>query len=660
MKFKSIIFYLLISWTSFAQKHAELKSPDGNIIFSFNLTEEAPVYEVVYKGKTLIEDSELGFEFKEGGIFGTNLKMGKLNFKKVDENYELVVGKTKKVRDQHREVIIPLVERNRAKRQINLVVRAFNDGVAFRYEFPKQDNWPSYTMTAENSSFKISGNPTVYTLFWDNYTNNHEGLYNVMSYDEVISDTLMYMPTLFIFPNETYMAITEANLRNYAGMYLVKDNSVLRSQLSPLPGQTEEKVKATLPHNTPWRVIMIGDRAGALLESNILTNLNEPNKIKDISWIKPGKTTFHWWNGDIVPDTTFAPGINFETNKYYIDFAARNNIDYHAVIGYGGFAWYKSDASGYSNVGPVTDVTQTVPSLNIKKVIDYAKNKGVGIHVWVHWQAIYPDLNKAFSQFEEWGIKGMMVDFMNRDDQEMVNIQEEILQKAAEHKLYIQFHGSFKPTGLHRTYPNEFTREGTHNYEQNKWSEEGVSPEHDLNIVFTRALAGAADYHLGGFRAVPKTEFQTQYTRPLMIGTRCHMLAMYVVLENYLASICDYPEAYEGEMGFDFITEVPTNWDETIVPEAKLESHVVIARRKGVEWYIGSINNSEKKQISFSLDFLEDRTNYEATIYRDGEETKKDPNKITIEKRILKKEDNYNFNMESGGGMVMKLKPLNN
>src|SRR5690606_22103238 len=227
--------------------------------------------------------------------------------------------------------------------------------------------------------------------------------------------------------------ITEANLRDYAGMYLTKHNGVIKSQLSPLQGQTAEKVKAQLPHRTPWRVMMISDRIGALLESNILTSLNDPSPVTDWSWLKPGKTSFHWWNGDIIPDTIFPPGVNFETNKYYIDFCARNNIEYHSVIGYGGFAWYKSDAAGYGVVGPHTDVTQTVPSLNMKQICDYAREKGVDIHVWVHWRAIYPQLERSFAQFEKWGVKGMMVDFLERDDQEMVNIQEEILKKAAEH-----------------------------------------------------------------------------------------------------------------------------------------------------------------------------------------------------------------------------------
>ncbi|MDX1545258.1 MAG: glycoside hydrolase family 97 catalytic domain-containing protein, partial [Christiangramia sp.] len=460
--------------------------------------------------------------------------------------------------------------------------------------------------------------------------------------------------------DKVYLSITEASLRDYAGMYLKKKEGFLETQLSPLPGQDQIKVRAEIPHHTPWRVIMIGDEPGDLIESNILTSLNEPSKLEDTSWIKPGKTSFHWWNGDIVPDTTFAPGINFKTNKYYIDFCAKHNIQYHSVIGYGGMAWYKSDAAGYSTVGPNTDLTEPVASLELEKIIKYANDKGVSINVWVNWKALYPQLEEAFTQFEEWGIKGLMVDFINRDDQEMVNIMEEILESAARHKLYIQFHGSFKPTGLHRTYPNEFTREGTYNYEQNKWRKKPVSPEHDLDIVFTRMLAGPSDYHLGGFRAVPKEDFKIQYTRPLMIGTRSHMMAMYVVLESYLSMVADYPEAYEGEAGFDFVSEVPTVWDETVVPEAALESHVVIARRKGTDWYVGAINNSEKKSVSFSFDFLNEDQTYTATIYRDDLETDSNPNHIKIEEKRFEKDDKFEFQMASGGGMVIKLKPVTN
>ncbi|MGN6534088.1 MAG: glycoside hydrolase family 97 catalytic domain-containing protein, partial [Ginsengibacter sp.] len=352
--------------------------------------------------------------------------------------------------------------------------------------------------------------------------------------------------------------------------------------------------------------------------------------------------------------TTIAPGVNFGTCKYYIDFAARNHIEYSSVIGYGGFAWYKSDATGYEEVGPNTDVTQAVPSLNMQQVCDYAKEKGVGIHLWVNWKAIYPNLEKAFTQFEKWGVKGMMVDFLNRDDQEMVKIQEEILKKAAEHHLFIQFHGAYKPTGLSRTYPNQFTREGALNYEYNKWRTEGLSPNHDLDIVFTRLLAGETDYHLGGFRAVPPSKFKTQYTRPLMIGTRCHMLGMYVVLESYLSMVADYPAAYEGQPGFEFLQEVPTVWDETRVPAAEVGKYVTIARRKGNDWYIGSINNTEARTIKVPLSFLPSG-NYTAELYSDAADVAEAPNHLIKQVITANNAEVITIKLAAGGGAAMRL-----
>jgi alpha-glucosidase len=496
----------------------------------------------------------------------------------------------------------------------------------------------------------------VHTLFWGSkeYTNNHEGLYHILPLSQVKGNILMDMPALFEFPGKIYMAITEANLRDYAGMYLVKHNGMLKSELSSLPEQPEIKVKATLPHRTPWRVMMISDRAGALLESNILTSLNEPTQIKDVSWIRPGKTSFHWWNGDIIPDTTITPGINFNFNKYYIDFCERNNIEYHAVIGYGETPWYFDDGINYGSPGPNANAGRQKPGLDMKQISDYAKQRGVGTHVWVHWEAIYPHLEETFAQFEKWGINGMMVDYLDRSDQEMVNIQEEILQKAAEHKLYIQFHGAYKPTGLHRTYPNEFTREGTWNYERNKWIKEGVGPDHDINIVFTRLLAGAADYHLGGFRAAPESDFKPKFIRPLMLGTRCHMLAMYVVMESYLAMVADYPSAYEGQPGFEFLKKVPTSWDETVVPDAAVGEYVTIARRKGTDWYVGSISNSKARTITVSLNFLPPG-NYSAELYTDAPDAEKNPNNLTKQIKTVTKADVITMKLAAGGGQVMQL-----
>ncbi len=385
------------------------------------------------------------------------------------------------------------------------------------------------------------------------------------------------------------------------------------------------------------------------LSQDILTNLNEPCKIKDTKWIKPGKTTWPWWNGTVVGDLTITRGNNFETNKYYIDFCSRNGLEYHSVVESGGHEWYVNNGTGYMP-GTEVDVTQPVDGLDMQQVCDYANSKGVGIRVWVHWAALYPRLAEAFKQYEKWGIGGLMVDFMDRDDQEMVNIQNEILAKAAEHHLHVQFHGAYKPTGLHRTWPNEFTREGTLNYEVNKW-EKLVTPEHDLNIVFTRLLAGATDYHLGGFRAVPEDQFVVHYEKPLMMGTRCHQLAMYVVLESYLGMVCDFPEAYEGQPGFEFIREVPTVWDETKVPDAEVSKYIIIARQKNDEWYVGAITN-DPKDLAVSFNFLSDGI-FSAEIYTD---VPQDVNAVKIENLEISAKSKIPVHLEQGGGMVMHIR----
>ncbi len=479
------------------------------------------------------------------------------------------------------------------------------------------------------------------------------GAYSRLPLTKIRPDTLMDLPTLFEFPGRAYLAVTEAAVRDYATMYLAKHAGVLTSRLSPLPGQTEVKVVAALPHRSPWRVLLLGRRVETLLESNIVASLNEPPAFQDFSWLKPGLSTFHWWNGDVVPDTTFSPGLNFETNKYYIDFCARHGLAYHSVIGYGGVAWYVNDGISYAP-GPHSDVTRPVPGLDMQQICDYAKSKGVGIRVWVHWQPFYTQLDKALAQFAAWGVQGMMVDFMDRDDQQMVNMQEEMLRKAAQHHLHIQFHGAAKPTGLARTYPNELTREGTLNYENNKWAGP-MLPDHDLNMPFTRGLAGPTDYHLGGFWAVPLGQFKPQQTRPLMVGTRCHMLAMYVVLESPLGLVCDYPAAYENQPGFEFITALPTVWDETRVPQAAVGQYACFARRRGPNWFVGTINSSQARTLALKLDFLP-AGDYEATLFGDAPDVATDPNHLVKQTRRVHRGDVVELNLAAGGGQVMVLR----
>lgn len=650
---KTLLALLLITFFNFlaAQNKLSVSSPGKALTFKFMLEQGHPVYSVAYKNKSLIENSTLGLTFEGDGFFGNDITTGHVTVTDGIEDYTLVEGKNSRVHDSYKEALIPMQER-KGKKLINLRVRVFDDGVGFRYELPQQNDRHNYTLTDENTTFNFSGNPTARVAFLENFTTSHEHLYSVLPLKDIVNDTLMDMPALFEFPGKVYMAITEANLLNYAGMSLIKRNGVLSSQLSPLPGQSSVKVKADLPHHTPWRVMMISDRVGALIESNILTDLAEPCKIKDLSWLKPGKATFHWWNGDISPDTTWEPGLNNDFEKYYIDFCARNGIEFHTVIGYRQVAWYQSDGEQYAP-GPHTDITKPRPGLDIQGLSDYARSKGVHLRFWVHWQALYPKLDSAFALFEKWGIAGMMVDFMDRDDQEMVKIQEEILQKAAAHHLEIQFHGVYKPTGLSRTYPNESTREGTLNYENDKWGNL-ITPDDDINIPFIRGLAGCSDYHLGGFRAMPKNNFKVQTLRPHVLGTRCHMLAMYIVLENHMAMVCDEPQAYEGQDGFDLLCKIPTVWDETIVPGAEVGQWVSVARRKGTDWYVGAINNSTPRTVSISLDFLP-AGNYQAEIYKDAPDAVNHPNLLVKEANQVNSKSKLALVLPAGGGQVIRL-----
>ena len=525
-----LAFFILCAHSLYANKSVRLSSPNGKIKFSLVLDKNSPVYSVAFNKQTLIQDSPLTLTF-DNGAFGENVKINKPVFSTKEETYELIVGKAKHIHSLSKEVIIPLEETVQPFRKINLVVRAFDDGIAFRYEFPKQKGWDSYIMYDEGTTFNLQSNPNVTTLFLPNYQSSHEGKYTVTDYTDMDNKRLMDMPALFSFPNHVYMAITEAAVRDYAGMYLWKENGALLGKLSPKLGQERIKVEASLPHQSPWRVLMISDQIGSLIASNILTNLNEPCKIEDTSWIKPGKTTFTWWNGNVVPDTTFLGGNNFPTNKYYIDFVARNGLDYHSIYGNAEQAWYDEDGAGFGSPGPKADILKVVPSLNMQEICDYAKSQGVRIHLWTNWKPLYAKIDEAFAQFEKWGIAGMMIDFMYRDDQEMIRIQEEFLAKAAKHHLFVQFHGACKPSGLNRTYPNEFTREGTLNYEHCKWDKD-TDADHDIHMPFTRLLAGATDYHLGGFRSLPRDKFKNQERNPYVMSTRCHMLAMYVVIDS--------------------------------------------------------------------------------------------------------------------------------
>ena len=655
--FESLLCCFSLAGFAFGKTPLRLQSPDKKILFEFDVRDGIPGYRVNYAGKWLIDFSSLDIVFGKDSL-SQGVRLEKTERKDSVENYTLLTGRTSDVHDSYRQLSIFLIESKSPNRRILLQVRAFDDGLAFRYRFVG-NRGDSLFIVRERSTFLIAGDPKVHALVLPDYHTSHEGNYLHRSYQELPSDSLMDMPLLLEFPESIYMAITEASLLDYAGMYLVKDKSGLQSNLSPHPASPGLAVITNLPHESPWRVILISDRVGRLLESNMITDLAPPCRVKDLSWIKPGKTTFPWWNGNVTADTLNAPGNNFVTQQYYIDFCARSKIEYHSVVEYGLHQWYQDDGISFMP-GPHSNVLKPMPGLDMKQVCDYAHSQGVGVRVWVHWKALYPKLDSAFALFEQWGLSGMMVDFMDRDDQEMVNIQTEILEKAAAHHLHIQFHGAYKPTGLSRTYPNEFTREGALNYEHDKWNPQGVSPDHDLDIAFTRLIAGSTDYHLGGFRAVTTQKFRAQYTRPLVLGTRAHMLAMYVVLDNANAMVCDYPEAYEGQPGFDFLQSVPTTWDDTYVMDGKPDQFLVMARKKKSDWWIGAIGGDSARTIEIHPFISSSAGNkrWRATIYQDDLQLPFDPNSLLQKTLTIDSTTLLKIPLAAGGGFAIKLEPL--
>lgn len=631
----------------------EVSSPDGRIKVSVKSSEgRSPSYCIYRDGSLLVDNARLGMKFTDW-TFGPGAQASEVLYEAGRETYDLVTGKNSHVDEAWNQMTVPFMQDGR---QVNIVVKVFDCGLGFRYDFPQQKGWKSYILTEELTTYEMSGNPDVLTMYLGSYTTSHEGLYFQSDYNSLSQNALMEMPVLFRFGNGTAMALTEAAVRDYAGSYLSKVGDRLVNRLSPLPGQEVEKVRADLPHKTPWRAFMIDDNAGDLIASNLLTNLNDPCAIADTSWIRPGKTTFSWWNGNVVPDTTFMAGNNFDTNKYYIDFCADYGLDFHSIYGYAEQPWYYDPNMNFADPAPEADVTQPLRTLDMEAIGNYAAAKGIGIHLWVNWKPFYAKIDEALPLFERWNVKGMMVDFMDRDDQEMIRIQEEILRKSAQYHIFVQFHGSCKPNGLNRTYPNEFTREGTRNYECYKWSLD-MGADYDIPVPFTRLLAGATDFHLGGFRSEPLKGKEIKYVNPTVTGTRCHMLGMYVVLESYLGMVCDVPYNYIGQKGFDFIQGVPTSWDHTVVPASDVMQYVFVARRKGDHWWMGAINNSKERTVPVTFDFLDADKVYEAVIYTDAADTDTNPNNLIKKGMTLRKGDVVDIHMASEGGAAMHIYP---
>jgi alpha-glucosidase len=399
---------------------------------------------------------------------------------------------------------------------------------------------------------------------------------------------------------------------------------------------------------------MIADQPGRLVESNLVVNLNPPSAIGDTSWIKPGKTPWDWWNGSQAKGVA-NPGKNNETMKYYIDFAARNKFEF-MLIDAGWAAGFFSTPGQAAPSRRRTDLTKSIPAIDMPMLVEYAKSKNVRLWLWAHFRDMYDQMDDAFGQYQKWGIAGVKIDFMDRSDQWMVNWYRTAAKKAAEHHLMLDFHGAFKPDGMRRTYPNVLTREGVMGAEYNKWSAR-VTPKHDVTLAFTRMLAGPMDYTPGGFDNATRENFVARNRAPMVMGTRAHHTALYVVFESELQMVSDSPDAYDGQKETEFLKAVPSSWDETRVLNGVPPKYITIARRRGGEWFVGSITDWDARELDVPLSFLGSGA-YDAEIYADGPNAAAQPKDSVVEKRRVNAQTVLKLKLAPGGGSAIRLVPV--
>jgi alpha-glucosidase len=636
-------------------------SPAGKCeaILSIDAAADRVVFSTNRDGRSIIEPSSVDVRLARIGSIADGALVLNVDEREIDQSNDLIWGKTKRLRDRCREATIRLKTRNGIEWDIQL--RAYDDGVALRYGLPEQERLGDFEIEGELTEFRLAGDPSVLFLTLDHFKTSHEGPYDRRRLSQLPESKLFAVPLLAVWNDGSAAAITEARLRDFAGMYLETKpspagrESVLQTRLAPLPEREDAVVIARAPHWSPWRVVLTADHAGKLLESNLLLCLNDPPE-GDFTWLRPGKTTWPWWNGTVEHGPPSTPELNFAINKTYIDFCAKHGFAYHAISSVAeNRPWYVQRDPGFAWPHADTDILKARPDIDLPRILEYAATKGVGIRLWVNWKPLSDHLEEAFATYERWGVKGLMVDFMDRDDQEMVEWQERVLRAAARHKLHIQFHGSYKPTGEQRTFPNLFNREGVLNLEYLKWSDV-CSPAHSVNVAYTRSLAGQVDYHLGGFRHATRSVFQPRDDRPSVLGTRAHHLALYVVFENPMPMLADIPSVYEGAPGFDFLVEVPTTWDETRFVAGEAGEYVVVARRSGKNWYLGGITNWTSRKVRLPLDFLGEGS-FDATLFQDLSEDGEKPNELRIEARAVNSTTTLDVTLASGGGIAAVIRP---
>jgi len=619
-----------------------VKSPDNKIEVTISNNEKL-TYSVSFNGKIIINPSQLGFEFKDEPVLMSNFSIVDHSMRNINETWIPVVkSKHSEVLNSCNELQLNLKEMTGQMREMELTVRAYDNGTAFRYKLLRSGKVGDRQITKELTTFCIPGDPKAWVVEYGGYSSSNESEFFMHPLSYVNEKTIAGMPFLMEYGDNTWVAITEAKIDNYAAFYIGTNGTQnqLTTKLVPVPGESETGVKVRFADEvyTPWRVIMIGENPGTLIESEIIQNLNDPCALKDPSWIKPGMSAWdNWWSGEVK--------MEMPVIKQYIDLASSMGWPYMLVD----WQWYGKFNS------PEADITKWAPQISMPEIIDYAKSKNVKIIVWLYSSDVNRNsaYKKAFPLYEKWGVVGVKIDFMDRDDQQMVNWYHDIIRCAAENHLMVDFHGAYKPDGIIRTWPNMITREGVMGNEYYKFSNK-MSPEHNVKLAFTRMLAGQMDITPGAFLNVTKEQFKNQ-TPAVVWDTRAAELSKFVIYESPLTVVCDHPDNILNQPGSDFLKIVPTTWDDIKFVGGYPGDHVAIAKRTGDKWFLGVLNNSIGKTIELNLSFLP-AGNYEAETWSDTKNSDKEPKEIKKSIISIKSPGTLKVTMAKDGGFVAVIK----
>lgn len=661
-----------MGWRPSAKAHQEISSPDGQIKADFaimpadfmNHQEEELVYAVSYKGRPVIEPSPIRLQLEGQSPLGPDMNIDRASRRAGEDQYRLLHGKTSEVKDRYNALIIDLsdvkgspanssTEVWLARRRLRIEARVYDDAVAFRYIVPDQPAMREFRLVQDDTEFRIAKDATVYAQELPDFHSQYEEEYlklHVTSFvqgDTSVAPRLIGLPLTMELPGVAWVSITEADMRGNAGMYLMNPLKYsvfapwhgLISRISPSTKHPDAVIVGGLPHQSPWRVLLIGDRPGALVESNVITSLNPP-PTADFSWVKPGKSAWEWWSGRL--NARGKREFSTANMKYYVDFAAASGFPYMLVDS----DWSAPD-----------DLRKMNGSVDIPELVRYAATKNVKIWIWCHWALLDAQLEPAFTQFEKWGVAGVKTDFLSRDDQSMIEFYYRSAGAAARHHLMTDYHGASKPTGMERTWPNVMGYEGVLGMEQSHMDDRD-DPEHHVMIPFTRMVAGPVDYTPGGFRNVTRDKFVPRGEKPEVMGTRAHHLAMYVVFEAAIQMVSDSPDAYAGQPSFRFIKEVPASWDETRVLAGSPGQDIVIARRAGKDWYLGAMTNWEPRDLEIPLSFLGSGS-YRAEIYSDAADATAEPTHVDISNREVTGATTLREHLVTGGGVAIRFTQRN-